>query len=185
MLNQTSQEEMPDNFMQYLENIRMSGKNLTELINNILDLSKIEAGKFNLSRGPVSVASVCRGVHQINQVKALEKGVDFRYATTGNAPSHIETDRTMLNQILMNLVSNAIKFTDSGKTVELHTITDVTDRIITFRVIDQGIGIPPERQAGIFEPFEQADNTITRKYGGTGLGLSITQKLVKNIRWQN
>ena len=179
MLNQTSQEEMPDNFMQYLENIRMSGKNLTELINNILDLSKIEAGKFNLSRGPVSVASVCRGVHQINQVKALEKGVDFRYATTGNAPSHIETDRTMLNQILMNLVSNAIKFTDSGKTVELHTITDVTDRIITFRVIDQGIGIPPERQAGIFEPFEQADNTITRKYGGTGLGLSITQKLVK------
>ncbi len=179
MLNETSSEKVPASFMQYLENIRLSGKNLAELINNILDLSKIEAGKFNLSLGPVSVESVCRGIHQINQIKALEKGVTFTYVSDGNAPHHLETDRTMLNQILMNLVSNAIKFTDCGKVVELRMEANPVTQVVKFSVADQGIGIPQDRQASIFEPFEQADNTITREYGGTGLGLTITLKLVK------
>ena len=178
MLNEIEAVNIPPSFLQYLENVRMSGKNLAELINNILDLSKIEAGKFNLSKGAVAVEAVCKGVHQINRIKALEKEVKFSYQAAEDLPGCIETDRTMLNQILMNLVSNAIKFTDSGKAVVLIVTADPTAKVLRFEVIDQGIGIPPERQASVFEPFEQADNTITRKYGGTGLGLSITQKLV-------
>ncbi len=178
MINEIEVANVPPTFLQYLENVRMSGKNLAELINNILDLSKIEAGKFNLSKGAVATESICNGVYQINRIKALEKGVKFSYASGDVIPGCIETDRTMLNQILMNLVSNAIKFTDEGKKVDLTLEADTTAKVLRFSVTDQGIGIPPERQASIFEPFEQADNTITRKYGGTGLGLSITQKLV-------
>ena len=178
MLNEIEVANVPPSFLQYLENVRMSGKNLAELINNILDLSKIEAGKFNLSTGAVAVEAVCKGVYQINRIKALEKGVKFTYRGSTDLPGCIETDRTMLNQILMNLVSNAIKFTDEGKSVSLTLEADPTAKVLQLKVTDQGIGIPPERQASIFEPFEQADNTITRKYGGTGLGLSITQKLV-------
>ena len=179
MLGETKPGEVPADFRQYLENISVSGKNLSELINNILDLSKIEAGKFTLSVGPVSVEAVGTSVYQINRIKALEKNVRFRYEGDSRAPAYIETDRTMLNQILMNLVSNAIKFTDEGKEVTLKVEADQKEKVITFEVADQGIGVLPDRQASIFEPFEQADNTITRKYGGTGLGLSITQKLVK------
>ncbi len=178
MLNEIEVANVPPSFLQYLENVRMSGKNLAELINNILDLSKIEAGKFNFSTGAVAVEAVCKGVYQINRIKALEKGVKFTYRGSTDLPGCIETDRTMLNQILMNLVSNAIKFTDEGKSVSLTLEADPTAKVLQLKVTDQGIGIPPERQASIFEPFEQADNTITRKYGGTGLGLSITQKLV-------
>jgi signal transduction histidine kinase/FixJ family two-component response regulator len=178
MINEIESANVPARFLQYLENVRMSGKNLAELINNILDLSKIEAGKFNLSKGAVAVESVGKGVYQINRIKAMEKGVRFTYEAGEEIPECIETDRTMLNQILMNLVSNAIKFTDEGKSVVLSLAANPAAQILQFSVTDQGIGIPPERQASIFEPFEQADNTITRKYGGTGLGLSITQKLV-------
>lgn len=178
MINEIEMANVPTRFLQYLENVRMSGKNLAELINNILDLSKIEAGKFNFSKGAVATESVCKGVYQINRIKALEKGVKFLYASKDDIPGCIETDRTMLNQILMNLVSNAIKFTDEGKGVKLSLEADTAAKILKFKIADQGIGIPPDRQASIFEPFEQADNTITRKYGGTGLGLSITQKLV-------
>ena len=178
MINEIDVANVPPRFLQYLENVRMSGKNLAELINNILDLSKIEAGKFNFSKGAVAAEAVCKGIYQINRIKAMEKGVRFTYEASENIPGCIETDRTMLNQILMNLVSNAIKFTDEGKKVVLALSADPTTRVLQFSVTDQGIGIPPERQASIFEPFEQADNTITRKYGGTGLGLSITQRLV-------
>jgi signal transduction histidine kinase/ActR/RegA family two-component response regulator len=178
MINEVEAANVPPRFLQYLENVRMSGKNLSELINNILDLSKIEAGKFNFSKGATLTESVCKGVYQINRMKALEEGVKFTYECGKNIPKCIETDRTMLNQILMNLVSNAIKFTDKGKSVVLASDADPAAKILYLRITDQGIGIPPERQASIFEPFEQADNTITRKYGGTGLGLSITQKLV-------
>ncbi len=178
MINEVEAANVPPRFLQYLENVRMSGKNLSELINNILDLSKIEAGKFNFSKGATLTESVCKGVYQINRIKALEKGVKFTYERSKDIPKCIETDRTMLNQILMNLVSNAIKFTDEGKSVVLTSEADPVAKVLHLKVTDQGIGIPPERQASIFEPFEQADNTITRKYGGTGLGLSITQKLV-------
>ena len=178
MLGEIKSEEVPAEFMQYLENISTSGKNLSELINNILDLSKIEAGKFNLLVGPVSVEAVSKSVYQINRIKAMEKNVQFKYESNGQVPAQIETDRTLLNQVLMNLVSNAIKFTDEEKEVILRLTVEKDNKVMRFEVIDQGIGILPERQASIFEPFEQADNTITRKYGGTGLGLSITQKLV-------
>ena len=179
MLSDSKPGEVPADFLQYLENISMSGRNLSELINNVLDLSKIEAGKFNLSVGPVSVDTIGKSVYQINRIKALEKRVRFRYESDPCLPAYIETDRTMLNQIVMNLVSNAIKFTDQEKEVVLRICAEEgEENVLRFEVTDQGIGIPPERQVSIFEPFEQADNTITRKYGGTGLGLSITQKLV-------
>ena len=171
-------DKIPDDFVQYLENIRTSGKNLSELINNVLDLSKIEAGKFNLCIGPVSLEAVSKSVYQINRIKAIEKGVRFTYESDTLTPAFVDTDRTMINQILMNLVSNAIKFTDEGKAVTLRVETDRKRMITKFYVIDQGIGILPERQASVFDPFVQADTTITRRYGGTGLGLSITQKLV-------
>ena len=178
MLSEAEAEAIPDSFMRYLQDIRVSGSSLSELINHILDISNIEAGKFTLSTAPVSVEAVAKSVYQINRLKALEKRVDLRYENDGQVPAFIDTDRTKLHQILMNLTANAIKFTDEGKQVLLQIETNRDKHFLKFSVIDQGIGVSPERQESIFEPFEQADNTITRQYGGTGLGLTITRKLV-------
>ena len=176
MLSDVKDKSVSPEFSQYLENISISGKNLSELINNILDLSKIEAGKLSLSLEPVNVRRALENIYQINRARALEGGVDLRYECDEAVPTFVETDATRINQIMLNLVSNAIKFTESGKQVMMRLKYEAPNLVL--EVTDQGIGISPERQKDIFKPFEQADNTITRKFGGTGLGLAITQKLV-------
>lgn len=164
---------------QYLENIKMSGENLSELINNILDLSKIEAGKLTTSIETLNIKQLFKAIFHINKAKTIEKKIEFAYDFDDRIPELISSDRTKVNQILMNLTSNAIKFTPSGKTVRITAKKIPEQEAIMFEVIDEGIGIAEDRIQHIFRPFEQADNSVTRKFGGTGLGLTITRKMIE------
>ena len=171
--------KLPTEDQQYLDNIKMSGENLSELINNILDLSKIEAGKLSLSKEDLNLKQLFQSIFHINKAKALEKDIQFVYDFDAHLPEFVRTDRTKVNQILMNLTSNAIKFTASGKKVQLLAQKDAHEAKAIFKVIDEGIGIAADRLERIFEPFEQADNSVTRRFGGTGLGLTITRQMAR------
>lgn len=172
--------DLSDEIREHLNSIRISGQLLNELINNILDLSKIEAGKMEIHEEELNLKTLFEGIWHVNKAKAFEKGLDYKYTFDPDLPDMIVSDRTKLNQILMNLVSNAIKFTPAGKKVRLRAI--LGKGTVLFRVVDNGIGIPPERQKNIFEPFEQAEKTITRDFGGTGLGLAVTRETVRLMK---
>ncbi len=171
--------KLPTEDQQYLDNIKMSGENLSELINNILDLSKIEAGKLTTSIETLNIKQLFKAIFHINKAKTIEKEIKFGYDFDERIPDFISSDRTKLNQILMNLTSNAIKFTSANRQVKI-TARKVQDKKqILFEVEDEGIGIAESRIQHIFKPFEQADNSVTRKFGGTGLGLTITKKMIE------
>ncbi|MBF0239688.1 MAG: response regulator, partial [SAR324 cluster bacterium] len=175
VLKKAKEYDLPGDILQYMENIRTSGQNLSELINNILDLAKIEAGKLEILTGPLNLKLLIQGIYHINKATALQKGIEFTYEIAPDLPSVIITDRTKLNQILMNLLSNALKFTPEGKSVML--VVSCNMDWLTFQVVDQGIGIPEEKLELIFENFEQIHD-IPDDFQGTGLGLSITRVLV-------
>ncbi len=177
LLKQSHDLQLPRTFQQYLENIQISGENLSELINNILDLSKIEAGKMQLTLEALNLKLLIQGIFHIHKNQAYQKGLKFNYEWDSRLPTAIRSDRTKLNQILINLVSNAIKFTPKGKSVWLRARLGEKDLVM--EVEDQGIGIPKEHQTTIFEAFEQVENARIRRYGGTGLGLAITQSMTK------
>ncbi len=177
LLHQSKNLSLPVEFQQFLDNVRLGGQNLAELINNILDLSKIEAGKMTLSEEDLNLKLLVQGVFHINQAQTISKGIIFNYHLAPQLPQMIYSDRTKLNQILTNLVGNAIKFTPVGKAVQLKATKK--NNFILFQVIDEGIGIPKDRQQAIFNAFEQVDTSTTRRFGGTGLGLAITQKMVE------
>lgn len=169
--------------------IHTSGHHLLALINDILDLAKIEAGKMDISVDTCFLASIKNTLDGLFTAVAEEEGLKFTVVIDPTAPEHIITDRQRLQQILTNLISNSLKFTDKGS-VSVHIIcpapegeTCITglshEQVVEFRVIDTGIGIASEKQSLIFEAFKQEDGTISRKYGGTGLGLSITRKLAQ------
>ncbi len=178
--HQIREMSLPGEFRQFIDNIKLSGQNLSELINNVLDLSKIEAGKMSLSEEDMNLKLLVQGIYHINKAQSVTKEIDFNYHLAPNLPAIIRSDRTKLNQILMNLVGNALKFTPEGKKVQLKAMKD--DDSILFQVTDEGIGIPPERQTSIFEAFEQADSSTTRRFGGTGLGLAIAKTMVDLLR---
>jgi PAS domain S-box-containing protein len=180
LLTQSSKMDLPIDFREHLDHIKLSGQNLSELINNILDLSKIEAGKITYSYETINFKQLFQGIYHINKAKAIENGILFQYDISEKIPVYIVADRTKLNQILMNLVSNAIKFTSKEKEVKM--TAHLNDDRIVLKVADQGIGIEKDRLPYVFEAFEQADNSITRNYGGTGLGLAITKKLVESLQ---
>ncbi len=182
ILKRAEQSNLPEDAQQYLKNIQNSGKTLTELINNILDLSKIEAGKMTLSEEDFELGSLVEGVFQVNSVQALQKNLQFSYEIDPQLPRTIHGDRTKLNQILMNLISNAIKFTPDNKSVHLKVMRK--QATIVFKVADQGIGIDAAQQKTIFEAFEQAEKSTTRQFGGTGLGLAITKKMTQLLGGQ-
>jgi len=142
-----------------------------------LDLSQIESGKMTLSKEDLNLKLLLQVIFHINQSQAINKGVILNYNLAPNLPLLISSDRTKLNQILMNLLGNAIKFTPKGKMVHLKAMKD--GDYILFQIIDEGIGIPKDRQEAIFDAFEQVDPNTTRDFGGTGLGLAITKKMVK------
>ncbi|MCE9501711.1 MAG: response regulator, partial [Leptospira sp.] len=171
---------LPETQQQYLKSIYDSGKNLTELINNVLDLAKIEAGKLTLTEEVVNLQLLFQNIFHINRVSALNKNLKYNYDFDSSLPTFIVTDRNMLNQILMNLVGNAIKFTPEGNEVKM--IARKENDSVIFEISDTGIGVPKERQGAIFEAFEQADKSTHRTFGGSGLGLNITQKIVKVLR---
>ncbi len=165
----------------YLEAITQSSDNLLVIINDILDISKIEAGKIELEHTSFLVRKVIKGVYNTFEFKAAEKGINLITHVSDDVPTYLIGDPVRLSQILLNLVSNAIKFTSQGDVKLFCTVESVHNEIynVRFEVIDSGIGIAPENQLKIFESFTQERSDTTRIYGGTGLGLAISKKLVE------
>jgi CheY-like chemotaxis protein/CHASE3 domain sensor protein len=163
--------------VKFAQTIFGAGNDLLALINDILDLSKIEAGKVEVQPESLGVASLVETLSRGFEPLARERRLTFTYTVEPGAPERLETDPQRLGQILKNLLSNAFKFTQAGA-VSLR-VAGTPDGQVTFAVQDSGIGIPPEQQEIIFEAFRQADGSTHRKYGGTGLGLSISRDLAR------
>ncbi|MGB7451083.1 MAG: 7TM diverse intracellular signaling domain-containing protein [Lysobacterales bacterium] len=184
LLKKKEQFDISTESQKYLNNIVISGENLSQLINNILDISKIEAGKMHLSLGVFDLHKIIRHVFKINEVQAQNKGLVYQLKISPDAPRYAIIDGTRLAEVLMNLMSNAIKFTPKRKAVKMQF--EMEGEYLLFTVEDKGIGIPVERQAAIFESFVQADGSTTRRFGGSGLGLAISKQIVElmdgNIR---
>ncbi|MEJ2792565.1 PAS domain S-box protein [Iodobacter sp. LRB] len=162
----------------YLQKITLSGTLLLDLINDILDFSKIEAGKFDLNTVDFNLSDLIHHISGLIQHKATEKGLTLNIQIDKNTPLALHGDDLRIKQVLLNLLSNSIKFTDSGSvTLIVHPYTE--HYTLQFSIIDTGIGITPEVQKLLFQSFQQADNSITRKYGGSGLGLAISRQLVQ------
>ena len=158
-----------------VNDIRMSGQHLLEMINDILDLSKIEAGKMFLQLEEFAIVDAVEEVNAIIKALALKKNIELTLECQQN--TMIQADRVKVKQIFYNLLSNAIKFTPEGGKVTTHMETTPTD--LHVKVIDTGIGIAEEDRMKLFAPFTQIDTSKSRRYGGTGLGLALTQRLIE------
>lgn len=175
-----STEELTEEQQDYVQTICESGKHLLSLINDILDFSKIEAGKHKVEIIECSLNKVLSNIKSVFAFKTAEKKIEFKINASDDLPDQIQTDPTRLTQCLINLINNAVKFTEKGHVhVNVYLQEDAGQSCIRFDVEDTGIGIPIERQDAVFDPFVQADSSTTRKYGGTGLGLAITKKLAE------
>lgn len=161
--------------------IKLSGESLLEIINEILDISKIEAGKVELETTVFSLETILNDVIRTLSIKAEMKNLEITTYISDQLPSHFSGDPVKIRQVLFNLIGNAIKFTEKGKVeIRIEELNkEITDPVsINFRVIDTGIGIPKNKISCLFDSFTQVDSSTTRKYGGTGLGLSISKKYV-------
>jgi len=158
--------------------IMRNGDHLMELINDILDLSKIEAGKLSMDLRPCSPVEILQDVRALMRIRAEQKGLDFWIEYQSDVPEHIINDSMRLKQILINLVGNAIKFTAKGS-VKIGVSCDKAAKKISFQVVDTGIGISPEAKERLFQAFVQGDTEVTRHFGGTGLGLTISLQLAE------
>ncbi len=172
-------EESEAERQEYLDTIHGSGQHLLELINDILDLSKIEAGKLEIEQAKCSPFQLVAEVAKVLSVRAEQKGLALGFEWQGPVPESIATDPTRLRQALTNLVGNAIKFTETGSVRLVARLLDAQGPQPRLRidVVDTGVGMKPEALGRIFEPFAQADTSITRRFGGTGLGLSISRQI--------
>jgi signal transduction histidine kinase/CheY-like chemotaxis protein len=170
----------------YVRTVRQSGEHLLDLINEILDYSRLEAGKIALDEAPFDLEATAQSVAELLSPKAYEKGVEIAVLLRAGAPTHIVGDESRVRQILFNLVGNAVKFTEAGGiTIEigLPRVARAGGRVkITVR--DTGPGIAPDKQAEIFQEFAQADASISRRYGGAGLGLAIVKRLAAAMNGQ-
>jgi two-component system, sensor histidine kinase and response regulator len=166
---------------EYLEAVKTSADSLLNLINDILDFSKIEAGKLELIKNDFSLRDTMADTMTVLAVQAHRKGLELLYEVPPHMPDSFVGDPGRLRQVLVNLVGNAIKFTDRGQvSVSVEQVAErEDDSVLRFSVSDTGIGISPEKQEKIFAAFEQADASTTRRYGGTGLGLSLSRRLVQ------
>ncbi|WP_246704126.1 response regulator [Rhizobium sp. P38BS-XIX] len=177
LLADNSDDNLTAEQVKYAQTIQSSGNDLLNLINDILDLSKIEAGHIDVRPEPVSIERLANTLRQVFEPVARNKGLGFDVKVAQECPPIIETDLQRLEQVLKNLLSNAFKFTEHGNVILSITVSDHGQIILA--VSDTGIGIASEQQRRIFDAFHQADGTISRKYGGTGLGLSISRELVR------
>ena len=167
----------------YLNKIQSSAHALLVLINDILDLSKIEAGKLAIEETPFHLDQVLNNVSNVVTLKVQDKGLEMFFRTAPAVPVELVGDPLRLGQILINLVGNAVKFTDTGDiVVSTDLVSREANRVrLRFSVRDTGIGMTPEQQAKLFRPFTQADGSTTRRYGGTGLGLAISKELAERM----
>lgn len=188
-----TESELPPKQGEYADAIRQSSENLLVIVNDVLDQAKIESGKFKFQQKPFDLELIVRHLQNTLGYKAEEKGLQFEIKVSPQTPTRLIGDPVRLNQILTNLLGNAIKFTDKGS-VQLAVDSsglqpEVAERTpiqqpatycqLTFTVSDTGIGISPDQASRVFESFQQADDDISANYGGTGLGLSITKDLVE------
>lgn len=164
-------------YIDYAGSINDSGRYLLDLINDILDMSKIEAGKYELVHEPINVVKAIRLACHMVENTIQEKGLHLTLSSAHDTYV-IEADRRAFMQIMINLLSNAVKFTDSGGAVTI-TVTEQAENRIAIAVTDTGIGIPADKLGRIGQPFEQVSSATTRNHGGTGLGLAITKKLIE------
>jgi two-component system, sensor histidine kinase len=164
-----------------LKLVKFSAESLLTIINDILDFSKIEANKLDLEIIDVDLRMLMANIYHSLKPKAIEKGLDFSLSIDENVPKMIKSDPVRLNQICMNLISNAIKFTASGFVKFSVVITETADasQYLSFSCEDSGIGIQADKLDSIFDSFSQSGNDVTRKYGGTGLGLTISKRLAE------
>ncbi len=171
-------ENLTDEQREYVNIIHEGSKHLLQVINDILDFSKIEAGKMDIELSPCSIARLFGTVESMMRPAALEKALKFEICQKENLPANILTDSARLQQCLINLVNNAIKFTEKGHVLVCVSLENRNNKpFIRFDVEDTGIGIPLEKQEMLFRAFTQVDGSHSRKYGGSGLGLSITRQL--------
>ncbi len=164
----------------YLQAVKLSAENLLDVINDVLDFSKVEAGKTEVEHVPFSLRNTVGQTLKVLGSRAFQKGLELSYDIGGKVPEQVAGDPGKLRQVLINLVGNAVKFTSKGEVSVAVTVEEERDgqALLTFSVSDTGIGIPLGKQESIFEPFTQADGSTTRQYGGTGLGLTISQRMV-------
>jgi signal transduction histidine kinase/HAMP domain-containing protein/ActR/RegA family two-component response regulator len=190
LLADNTDKNLTQKQIEFARTIHNAGSELLSLIDDILDISKIEAGRMDVEPVEVDLGEVCNYIDQAFRPQAEEKGLELRVSIEKGAALSAVTDAQRLQQILRNLVSNAVKFTDSGSVAltigpspkgmrfGMPTL-DAARRVVAFTVSDTGIGVPDDKRALIFEAFHQADGTTSRKYGGTGLGLSISLQLAR------
>jgi HAMP domain-containing protein/signal transduction histidine kinase/CheY-like chemotaxis protein len=188
MLAENPEGNLNSKQVKFAETIHSSGTDLLSLINDILDISKIESGTITVEPSEFRLTEALDYVNRNFRHVADGKGIEFAVELSSDLPKTITTDVKRLQQVLKNLISNALKFTEKGS-VSLkiapaasgwrsgHAVLDAAAQVVAFSVEDTGIGIPPEKQRIIFEAFQQADGTTSRKYGGTGLGLSISREI--------
>ncbi|MGZ5254356.1 MAG: response regulator, partial [Flavitalea sp.] len=176
LLSENHDSNLSNDQIEYAQVIQSSGKGLLTLIDDILDLSKIEAGKMDLEYTDLNTSELLHDLKQMFEPMAREKNLQLEFEVGNDVPGIIESDRLRLEQILRNLISNALKFTKKGK---VSLSASLQNKDISFKVTDTGIGIPQDKLQTVFEAFQQADGSTRRKFGGTGLGLSISRELAK------
>ena len=188
--NKKGNEPLTEKQLEYSRTIHSSGKNLLRLIDDILDLSKVESGKIDINFDQVNLAELAENTKSLFTPIILQKNIDFNIEIEDGLPEKIISDEQRLQQIINNLLSNAFKFTETGyvkmnicrpkeEDIKNYKIEENVNKLISIEIIDTGIGIPADKQTLIFEAFKQVDGTISRKYGGTGLGLSISRELAR------
>jgi PAS domain S-box-containing protein len=180
LLNEIDNEIGKPTTVEYVETIRRNGEHLLEIINDVLDISKIEAGKMSVESVAVNPETLIHEIVSLMRVKAQAKGIQLFKRFEPTVPASIQTDPVRLRQILVNLIGNAIKFTELGS-VTIQVRCDAPEQILHVAIEDTGIGLSPEQLSRLFGAFEQADSTTTRKYGGTGLGLFISNRLAEML----
>lgn len=180
LLRETSLDEQQRDF---IETIQHSGEHLLDVINEILNFSKMEHGGLQLEKHPFDLHHCLRDIYRMLQFRADEKGLRLSCAIMPEVPRYITSDSMRLRQILTNLLGNAVKFTDRGSIhLQVDTVRRTTQLTeLRFAIQDTGIGIPKDQQAALFQPFTQADASTTRRYGGTGLGLAISKRLAEAL----
>ena len=192
MSNLATKEQMAEGARKYLRNIVTASSNLIDIVNDILDFSKLEAGKLEIAEEPFSVSDALEVAENVMRIPAEQKGLEFTVDADPSLPDYLMGDSSRLNQVLINLIGNAIKFTLEGGVTMHAEMSDLPslpewcpapakacDKWFVVRVTDTGIGIPADKLEKIFESFNQGDQLKTRKFGGTGLGLSISKQIVE------
>jgi len=182
VLAQILKENRPSNLstdqVKYADVIFNAGNDLLTLINDILDLSKIESGKLEMQNEAIKITDILHDVEALFIEVAANKHITYTTNISEELPKNIFTDKIRVQQVLKNLLSNAFKFTPEKGSIEINVVPGAEDKTVNFCIKDSGIGIPLDKQKVIFEAFQQADGSTSRKYGGTGLGLSISRELV-------